>query len=318
MKPNRFYVILVALLVDLLIGDPPNRFHPVAWMGTLINWAAKRAYKRSTLLSLINGGLVVSLGSMFVIGVGLLINKLVVSLKSPWKWFLEGVVLKLTISVRGLHKAANQVYNALITSNIIEARNMLAWHLVSRNTDQLSESQVSAATVESIAENISDGIIAPLFYYGLGGIPSALCYRFINTADSLLGYHDPVHEWLGKIPARTDDIANFLPARLTGLLVVIAAWLNQRNAMRAWKTMLSDAQRTLSPNAGYPMSAMSGALGIALEKEGVYNLGNGFPKTQPADIPGALDVLRSITLISIIISAFFALFMTKQVKRINT
>jgi adenosylcobinamide-phosphate synthase len=174
-------------------------------------------------------------------------------------------LLKTTISLRGLNNAAHEVETALRGDDLREARRLLSWHLVSRDTSQLDASQVAAAAIESVAENTSDGIIAPLVWYGVGGVSAALTYRYLQTCDSILGYRDAEREWLGKIPARTDDLLNLIPARLTALCIVALR-------PRGWHVWRRDAHLTASPNAGHPMSAMAGALDIELEKVGHYRL----------------------------------------------
>ncbi len=203
----------------------------------------------------------------------------------------EACIIKTTFSVRGLDRAANQVQVALDSADLPAARRLLGWSLVSRDTSALDEAQVASAAIESVAENASDSLIAPLFYYTLGGLPLALVYRFANTADAMLGYHTAEFEWLGKVPARLDDLLNLLPARLTGWLIVLASLLTSGNIQRAKLTMHQDAANTSSPNAGYPMSSMAGALGVELEKPGHYRLGSGGRKPTGADIQPARQIL---------------------------
>jgi adenosylcobinamide-phosphate synthase len=205
--------------------------------------------------------------------------------------FLTALALKLTISLRGLDRAAHEVQFALEADNLPEARRLLSWHLVSRDTSQLDESKVAAAAIESVAENASDGIVAPLFFFAVGGLPAAFAYRFINTADSMLGYHDEEREWLGKIPARLDDLLNFIPARLAGLFIVLSAPFCGVSAAQAWKIMERDSNQTASPNAGIPMSAMAGALGVELEKLDHYALGKGLRLPSSADLALARRIL---------------------------
>jgi len=204
---------------------------------------------------------------------------------------LFALFLKLTLSLRGLDRAAREVQSALEANNLPEARRLLSWHLVSRDTSQLNEAKVSAAAIESVAENSSDGIIAPLFFFALGGLPAAFAYRFINTADSMLGYHDEEREWLGKVPARLDDLLNFIPARLAGLFIVLSAPFCGASLSQAWKIMWRDSSQTASPNAGIPMSAMAGALGVELEKVGHYALGKDLRLPTSKDISRARRLL---------------------------
>ena len=172
-------------------------------------------------------------------------------------------------------QAAQAVASALARDDLNEARRLLAWHLVSRDTAILDKAQISAAVIESIAENTNDSIVAPALYYLLGGLPCALGYRFINTADALVGYRDIKHEWLGKVSARLDDLANVVTARLTAGLFIVAAHLAGEDAKRAWQIWRRDSGQTASPNAGHPMSAAAGALGVELEKVEHYRLGAG-------------------------------------------
>jgi len=267
--------IFIALLLDILLGDPPNRFHPTAWMGSLIGFLKRFRPYGNRFAEFTYGLFMVCLGCGLAAGTGWLIVALASFLPTWSRLLIEGLLLSLTISLRGLDRAAHEVQSALEGQNLTEARRSLSWHLVSRDTSQLDESQVSAAAIESVAENASDGWIAPLFFYVLGGLPAAFAYRFVNTADSMLGYHDAEHEWLGKFPARIDDLLNFLPARLTGIFIMFSAPFCGASLTKAWYIMLRDARKTASPNAGSPMSAMAGALGVELEKVDHYRLGQG-------------------------------------------
>jgi adenosylcobinamide-phosphate synthase len=195
--------------------------------------------------------------------------------------FLHPFLLKPIFAYRNLRRAVMSVAEALVQHNLAEARRLLGWHLVSRDTSNLSEAEVVGAAIESLAENLTDSLTAPLLAYAIGGLPVAWGYRFVNTADAMWGYRTSEFEQLGKFPARLDDILNWLPARLTGWLLVVAAWLVGADARRAARTMLTQHRRTPSPNAGWTMSAMAGALGVTLNKRGVYELEGG---------PGRLDV----------------------------
>ena len=279
--------VLFAVLIDIVLGDPPNRLHPTAWMGGLITFLSRFRLRRVPAAELISGGLLVLLGLALVGGIGVLLGWLFSFLFLPLNWLAAAFVLKTTFSLRALDRAAGEVQCALEADNLPEARRLLSWHLVSRDTTKLTASQVAAAAIESVAENASDSLVAPLFFYALGGLPLALVYRFANTADAMLGYHDPEHEWFGKFPARLDDLLNLIPARLTGLLLVCGAALSGNSGQNAWKIMWRDARRTASPNAGVPMSAMAGALFIELEKIGHYRLGAGLNMPQIADLKRA-------------------------------
>jgi len=298
-------ILLLALLLDVLLGDPPNLFHPTAWMGSLIHLLLRFRPRGNFFIEFLYGILILLIGISLTTGIGFGI-KYIASFIPLWAGILlQAVFLKLTISLRGLDRAARGVQTALQNNNLLEARRLLSWHLVSRDTSLLNESQVSAAAIESVAENASDGIIAPLFFFALGGLPAAFAYRFVNTADSMLGYRDAEREWLGKFPARLDDVLNFIPARLTGLFIVVAALFCGASFMSAWKIMWRDSSVTASPNAGVPMSAMAGALGVELEKVDHYQLGKGFRHPDVSDLIRA----RRVLYVSVILSAVFLLVM---------
>ncbi len=270
----RSRLLLAALLFDLVVSDPPNRWHPVAWMGSAIYRLRKRAPERGKFLY---GGMIAWGGGLIVWGLAWFALRLTDRVPAPLNWLIKAWLLKTTISLRGLNNAAYEVESALNADDLSEARRLLSWHLVSRDTSQLKASQVAAAAIESVAENTSDGIIAPLFWYGVGGIPAALAYRYLQTCDSILGYRDAEREWLGKIPARTDDLLNLIPARLTALCIVLLR-------PRAWHVWRRDARLTASPNAGHPMSATAGALDVELEKVDHYRLNVGARSPETDDI----------------------------------
>ena len=300
--------LMLACLLDFLLGDPPNRFHPTAWMGSLIAFLLRFRPRGNRFAELAFGAFILVTGLSLAIGAGWLMTAFAASLPLWAGILVQATALKLTISPRGLNRAARAVQLALESGNLPEARRLLAWHLVSRNTSQLDESKVSAATIESVAENASDGVIAPLFFFAIGGLPAALAYRFANTADSMLGYHDAEREWLGKIPARLDDLLNFIPARLTGLLITLAAFLAGANGGQAWRILLRDAGQTASPNAGFPMSAMAGALGVELEKIGHYTLGQGLAAPNAAGLARARRLFSLTILLAILLFTVWGLY----------
>jgi adenosylcobinamide-phosphate synthase len=276
--------ILFAIILDIIFGDPPNRFHPTAWMGSFIGWLMRFRPHRNHFDEFMYGIFIILIGLGLAAGASWMIAYLASFLPIWAGWLLEGLALKLTVSLRGLDTAARQVQTALEKKDLAEARRLLSWHLVSRDTSQLNESKVSAAAIESVAENASDGIIAPLFFFAIGGLPAAFAYRFVNTADSMLGYRDAEREWLGKVPARLDDVLNFIPARLAGLFITLSAFVAGADGKEAWRIMRRDSRVTTSPNAGVPMSAMAGALGVELEKINYYILGKGLRAPTAADI----------------------------------
>ena len=213
----------------------------------------------------------------------------------PVAYILVGaLLLKSTFAVRMLHQAAVRVRRPLAEGDLDRARRGLP-SLVSRDPSGLSAEQTAAAAVESVSENMSDSFLGPWLFFALFGLPGAVAYRAVNTLDSMVGYRGE-YEFLGKASARLDDLLNLVPARLTALLLVFATLLlpGQR-CSRAWKVMWRDRSRTSSPNAGWTMSAMAGALGVELEKVGHYRLGDPGRAASPADISQAI---RSMYLVA--------------------
>ncbi len=248
-------------------------------MGSFIGAIFKKRPSGSSALEFTFGMMITLTGALLFGAAGYGLEILFFKLPLWAGVILQAILLKMTFSLRGLWRTSGEIEMTLKNGDLPEARHLLSWHLVSRDTSQLNENHVAAATIESVAENASDSVIAPLFFYALGGLPLALLYRFVNTADAMLGYRDKSREWIGKFPARFDDVLNFIPARLTGIMIVLAAG---KKTLSAWRTLCQDARLTESPNAGFPMSAMAGALEIELEKTNIYCLGKGnaLPKTQ--------------------------------------
>ncbi|MCP4142067.1 MAG: cobalamin biosynthesis protein CobD [Chloroflexi bacterium] len=308
----RLILELLALLIDNLFGDPPNAYHPVAWMGSVISKMQTRAPKNDPQKELAYGGLIVLGGGVLAAGAGWLFTQVIRFLPRPLRWLAEASILKMMLSVGGLSRAATEIQNALDAKNLPEARRLTSWHLVSRDTSELTESQVAAATIESVTENTSDSIVAPLFYYTLLGLPGAFLYRFANTSDAMLGYRDKKREWLGKIPARWDDFLNLIPARITALLFIFVGWLQGNDAKRAANIWWRDRNKTESPNAGHPMSAGAGALGIELEKVDLYKLGEGQPAPQAKDIEGSVHLMQATAFIAALLFGTFSLLRRKK------
>ena len=305
-------ISFISLVIDLLLGDPPNRFHPTAWMGSLIRFTLRFRPRRNSFTEFLYGILIILIGISLTTGLGLWVQ-FMASLLPIWAGILlQALFLKLTISLRGLDRAAKEVQTALQNNDLPEARRLLSWHLVSRDTSQLSESQVSAAAIESVAENASDGIIAPLFFYAVGGLPAAFAYRFVNTADSMLGYRDPEREWLGKFSARFDDLLNFIPARLTGLFILLSAPLCKASFQGAWRIMWRDSSQTASPNAGVPMSAMAGALSVELEKVDHYQLGKGLRQPLVNDMIRARRILYFAVLFCVLFFLIGSIYVSSR------
>ncbi len=283
----------MAVVLDLAIGELPARFHPTVWMGRTVAFAEKLA-PRNGMVGVVSGGVL----ALLVAGLWAAAAYFAV-LGLHWvhdvAYVLVGaVLLKTTFSLRMLHQAAAQVGGLLSRGEIAEARYNLR-SLVSRDTSRLSPEQAAVATVESVSENMADSFVGPWLFFALFGLPGAVAYRAINTLDSMIGYHGE-YEYLGKVSARLDDLINLVPARLAGLLQVFGSlFLPGQRARGAWRIMWRDHSRTESPNAGWTMAGMAGALGVELEKTGHYRLGD---STRPVEVHDITQAVRSMYLVA--------------------
>ncbi|WP_051935467.1 adenosylcobinamide-phosphate synthase CbiB [Deinococcus sp. YIM 77859] len=279
-------VLLLALLLDQL-GEPPPRLHPVVWMGSWLRGARRRWRATTPAGQVAEGALGWGAGAALAVGAGLLGTRLTRLPVEQGGGLWQAALLKPLLARRMLFEATRAVETALEAGDLERARWLLGWHLVSRDPGALTAPEVAGAAIESLAENLSDSVVAPLFWFRVGGLPLAALYRYANTADAMWGYRTPELEHAGKLAARTDDLLNLLPARLTGLCAVLAAGPAGLDARGAWRVWRREARQTPSPNAGHPMSAFAGALGVRLDKRGVYVLNAG---GRP---PGAADLARA-------------------------
>ena len=254
--------IVLAYLLDLIFGDPRWLPHPVRGMGKLTEYLEKKL--RGSISSQILSGAVLAitvvglayLGSFFAIRLAEQINR--------WAGFaISTVLIFTTLSSRSLSKEARSVYQSLKSGSIKDARKKLSL-IVGRDTQVLNQDEIIRATVETVAENSVDGIISPLFYAALGGAPLALAYKAINTLDSMIGYKNERYLYFGWFSAKLDDIANYIPARLSILLVPLASLILRKRPLNTLCTILRDGKKSPSPNAGIPEAAFAGALGIQL------------------------------------------------------
>lgn len=250
-----FELALLAYAIDMLFGELPCK-HPVVWMGEFISGFERRFYRDS----LLTGSLLV----ICLIAVTWLISVTLVYLCAFLPFWLELPLLAVLAST-GL--AMNMLYESVYAVSISESPREKVRYLVSRDTETMTDEQAYKAALETWAENLSDGVIAPLFYLLLFGVPGIAVYKAINTMDSMIGYKTGRYFYFGKMAARLDDIANFIPARLTALLLVVLA----DNKKLAWQAMWRDGNKLESPNAGYPIAALAGGLGVSLGGDAVYH-----------------------------------------------
>ncbi len=288
------FILLIALIIDIAVKELPNRYHPVAWLGKAICRGLSWAPKTGRAQLLYGAGIVlVMLGLVTVLVYFSLFYLRQINMVAYI--LIAAFLFKLTFSFRGLATAASSVKQFMARGKLNEARLQLQ-SLVSRDTTNLDEDHLVSATVESVAENSCDSFVAPLFYFLLLGVPGAVAYRVVNTFDTMIGYRGQ-WEYLGKFAARLDDVVNFLPARFTALMIVIAAWLCQKDMSGAWRIMLRDHNKTPSPNAGWTMSAAAGGLGVQLEKIGHYKLGDNHYSLSAETIGASLQVMGVVALV---------------------
>lgn len=284
---RRCRAALAALALDYAAGELPNRLHPVAAMG---RWLAlgERLAPASPLARLLWGA------SWLGGGIGLSAG---LAAALPSAVLAEGAAASTLLAYRALDRAVGAVQAALAGGDLPEARRLLGWHLVSRPTADLSPAEVAAAAIESLAENLSDSVVAPLGWHLAGGLPGLAAYRFSNTADAMWGYRDERYRRLGMAAARLDDLLNLVPARLAAALIALAAQATNRRGREAWRVARRDHRRTASPNAGWPMAAMAGALDTTLTKRGHYTLGSGARTPDAALIAEARTITQRALLI---------------------
>jgi adenosylcobinamide-phosphate synthase len=288
-------ILLLGLAIDVALGEPPMIIHPVSWMGKVISFLAKGGSVKAPLVQFVYGCVIVVITiAVFITPVYFLLSYL--KGLNLVAYVLTGAALfKITFSLRGLRRAAFRVKNWLAEDKFTEARFELR-SLVGRDTARLDKSLMISATVESVAENSCDSFVGPLFFFLFLGVPGAVAYRVINTFDAMIGHHGEF-EYLGKFAARLDTVANFIPARITALIMVMAAWICKKNASGAWRIMLRDQRKTESPNAGWTMSAIAGALGVQLEKVGYYKLGDNQNSLSLSTIDASLQIMVTTALI---------------------
>jgi adenosylcobinamide-phosphate synthase len=285
--------MLAALIIDGLLGDPPNRWHPVVAFGGWMS-LGERFAPEGNRARLAWGTAWLTLGSALS-GAG--------AAQFPRHWLMQGLAASTLLAYRNLDRAVGEVQAALASGDVQEARRLLSWHLVSRPTADLTAEEIAAAAIESLAENLSDSLVAPLLAYLTSGLPGMAIYRLINTADAMWGYRSERYEYLGKAAARADDLLNLGPARLTALLIALATQLVNGRGAQAWQVARRDAQRTASPNAGWPMAAMAGALDTTLTKRDHYILGTGTSSPNPALIGEARLIARVVWLLILTVLA---------------
>ena len=289
-------IVGFALLLDFLIGDPKTKYHPTAWIGKLIAVLVPFSRNNSPKKELFGGILivfaVVVIVSTLLVALDFGISLLTIDIVSLVVSIVVGsILLKTTIAIRGMQKHALSVVDALEKDDLDSARNHLSM-IVKRNTKHLDKNHISSAVLESVSENTVDGITGPLFYYAIFGLPGAFVYRAINTIDSMIGYKTSLFRNIGWFGANCDTILNYIPSRLTGLVMILSALILGYNWKESFYIMKRDGRKLESPNAGFPIAALAGALGTKLEKINYYAVGDGNIEFTKSHIISAIRLMK--------------------------
>jgi adenosylcobinamide-phosphate synthase len=258
----------------MILGEYPDRIHPTIGIGKMILYLKRKSRNANPKVERVNGVLMALIIMMVVsIPVFLLLIWLRLSFGSIPYIIVGAILFKATFAIKGMGQYTKPIAKALKKNDLAGARKWLPY-IVRRDPNSLDERQIISAAVESIAESTTDGITAPFFFFALFGVPGAFAYRVVNTLDSMVGYKNEENRNIGWFSANLDTIANYMPARMTSYLIVAASFLLQENRCESWRILQRDKYKTASPNAGYTISAMAGALNIQLEKKGNYTLGD--------------------------------------------
>ena len=291
--------VFLALALDLLFGEPKWLYdrvaHPVVWIGKLISALEGRLYGPQN--QIFQGAVLVAVTVVLCAAAGAVITWL--AEQTGLDWILTGIVGSVFLAARSLYDHVVTVARGL--SRDLEAGRAAVSHIVGRDVSELDEAGVARAALESLAENFSDGVVAPLFWFLVAGLPGLLAYKAVNTLDSMLGHRNERYLYFGRVAARLDDVVNWPAARITGALLCFGALVAPGlDAGKAWRTMWRDGGKHISPNAGWPEAAMAGALGIALAGPRIYDgartddpwLGDGDGMVTAADIARGCTLYR--------------------------
>ena len=294
-------ILIFALLLDFTLGDPKNKYHPTAWIGSLLAKLTPFFKNSSDSIEKLGGIILIFITSITAvsiiifldIGINLITTDLLTIVVST---IIGGILLKTTIAIKGMERHALAVVNSIENDDMVAARDNLSM-IVKRDTKDLDKNHVFSGVIESISENTVDGVTGPLFYFGIFGLPGAFVYRVVNTADSMVGYKTSIFKNIGWFAANCDKILNFIPSRLTGLTMIFSAMILGYNWKNSYQIMIRDGRKTQSPNAGYPMAAIAGALETKFEKVNHYSLGDGEIEFSKSHVKSAISIMKITSII---------------------
>ena len=305
------FMIIIAFILDLIFKDPKHIPHPVVMIGKIIKYgeiSLRKIFRKGAVSETIAGTIL----TLFVIIISFIIPYIILSICYSINMIL-GISVEIfmcfqLLALGSLKEAAMKIYTELSTGSLNGARKNLT-HIVGRDTENLDEKSVIKASVESVAENTSDGVIAPLFYMLIGGASFGMFYKAVNTLDSMIGYKNKKYQYFGKAAARLDDILNIIPARITGFLYVAAALFSGFNYKKSYAILIRDRWNHSSPNSGYPEAAMAGALGLQLGGPASYSgeivdkkyIGDDDKEPNMEDIPKACMLMTIVSVLALIL-----------------
>ncbi len=298
-------IVISAVILDLLVGDPKNKFHPTSWIGSLIAKLVPIIQNKSPRREKFGGIILVIFLTTLVTTLLVFLEVAIQNIAFDFIGIIVSVIvgvilLKTTIAIRGMEKHAMAVMESIERNDLDAARNNLSM-IVKRNTKNLDKNHVLSGTLESISENTVDGVTGPLFYFAFFGIPGAFIYRIINTIDSMIGYKTSIFTNIGWFGANCDKILNYLPSRITSLMMVIGAMILGNDWRKSYKIMKRDGKNTESPNAGYPMATLAGALGTRFEKIDHYSVGEGNIELTKSHLRSAIALMKVTSILFCII-----------------
>jgi adenosylcobinamide-phosphate synthase len=292
-------IFALAFFIDVAFGEIPDKAHPTVWMGYAIAYLKPKLKSKNPRTEKANGVLlcvgVIVLFAVPVFSVLWALRQIPV-----WGWLIyivaAAVLLKTTFALKCMRHYTHPIEKALKNNDAEDARKWL-YFIVRRDPNKLDERHIISAAVESIAESTTDGVTSPFFFFALFGVPGAFAFRVINTLDSMVGYKDAANVNIGWFSAKMDTITNYFPSRLTAVLMVVSAALLGADWRNSWRILKRDRNKTASPNAGWTISAMAGALNTQLEKEDYYALGDEEETSSPENITRAWRIMQLTTLL---------------------
>jgi adenosylcobinamide-phosphate synthase len=292
-------VFMSACIIDIIFGDPHWFPHPVVIIGRFVKFLEGNIRSSAKIVGEKNGGIILWFATViptYFMTWGLVESSLFIS--SLFGMIVMVLLGSLTLALRSLFEESKVVLDALNSGNIKEARDSLSM-IVGRDTEDLNEEEIYRAIIETVSENLSDGIIAPMLYLTLGGVPLAMAYKAVNTLDSMVGYKTPGYRDIGCFCAKMDDIFNWIPARITGLIIIVSAFFLRLNWKDSWRILLRDRKNHASPNSGIPEAAIAGSLGIQIGGKSRYfgttvykpTIGDRTKETDTRDIKNAWAIM---------------------------